>query len=85
MTVNDPCPPAPASAGPISPAYTGAGSCAITGVVAHPMRPACTIGTMAPGASDLVHISSATTAASVLLPTRNTATLTLDQRRVRRR
>ncbi len=69
VTVNDPLPAGPGVSWSISPAYTGAGSCAITGAVGSQVL-ACTIGTTALGASDLaVHISSATTAASAVAST----------------
>ena len=63
VTINDPLPAGPGISWSISPAYAGAGTCAISGAVGSQVL-ACTIGTMAPGASDLVHITSATTSAS---------------------
>ncbi len=74
VAINDPLPAGSGVLWSISPAYSGAGTCAITGPAGSQVL-ACTIGTMAPGASDLVHISSATTAASAG-PYPNTATLT---------
>jgi uncharacterized repeat protein (TIGR01451 family) len=64
VTINDPLPAGPGISWSISPAYAGAGSCAISGAVGSQVL-ACSIGTMVPGASDLVHITSPTTIASV--------------------
>ncbi len=63
VTLNDPLPAGPGINWSISPAYTGQGSCAITGAVGSQVL-ACTIGTLAPGALVSVHISSPTTGAS---------------------
>jgi uncharacterized repeat protein (TIGR01451 family) len=63
VAINDPLPAGAGINWSISPAYTGLGTCAITGAVGSQVL-ACTIGTMAPGASVSVHISSPTTGAS---------------------
>jgi uncharacterized repeat protein (TIGR01451 family) len=67
VALNDPLPPGPVNSGvnwTINPAYTSPGSCSITGAVAKQVL-SCSFGDMAPGASASVHITSATTAASV--------------------
>ncbi len=63
VTINDPLPGGPGINWSISPAYTGQGSCAITGAVGSQVL-ACALGSLAPGGAVSVHISSATTSAS---------------------
>jgi uncharacterized repeat protein (TIGR01451 family) len=77
VAISDPLPAGPSGSGiswSISPAYSGQGSCSIAGS-APSQTLNCSIGDMVPGASDSVHISSATTAASAGTYT-NTATAT---------
>ena len=63
VTLSDPLPAGAGVNWSIDPAYTGAGTCSITGSVpTQTLR--CSFGDMAPGASNSVHIASATTAAS---------------------
>ena len=63
VTLSDPLPAGSGVSWSISPAYAGAGTCAVTGA-APSQSLDCTFGDMAPGASNSVHISSATTSAS---------------------
>jgi uncharacterized repeat protein (TIGR01451 family) len=63
VTLNDPLPAGPGIDWSISPAYSGPGTCSITGAVGSQVL-GCSFGDMAPGASASVHISSATTVAS---------------------
>jgi len=63
VTLNDPLPAGPGIDWSISPAYSGPGTCSITGAVGSQVL-GCTFGNLAPGASAPVHISSATTVAS---------------------
>jgi uncharacterized repeat protein (TIGR01451 family) len=63
VTLSDPLPAGNGVSWSISPAYAGAGTCAITGS-APSQSLDCTFGDMAPGASNSVHIVSATTSAS---------------------
>ncbi len=63
VTLNDPLPAGPGIDWSISPAYSGPGTCSITGAVGSQVL-GCSFGNMAPGASASVHISSATTVAS---------------------
>ena len=64
VTVNDPLPAGSGISWSITPAYSGPGSCSITGSAPTQVL-TCALGDMAPGASASVHIQSATTAASV--------------------
>jgi uncharacterized repeat protein (TIGR01451 family) len=67
VTLSDPLPAGPAGSGinwSIFPAYSGQGSCSITGT-APSQTLGCSFGDMAPGDSASVHIRSATTFASV--------------------
>lgn len=67
VSLNDPLPGGPTNSGvdwSINPAYSGPGSCSINGAVASQVL-TCSYGDMAPGASVSVHITSATSAASV--------------------
>ncbi len=59
VTLNDPLPSGTGVNWSISPAYTGPGTCAITGSVGSQVL-TCSYGNMAPGASALVHIKSGT-------------------------
>jgi uncharacterized repeat protein (TIGR01451 family) len=61
-TLSDPLPGGPGISWSISPAYSGPGTCAITGTA--PQTLACSFGDMAPGASASLHVTSATTADS---------------------
>jgi uncharacterized repeat protein (TIGR01451 family) len=63
VTLSDPLPSGDGVSWSINPAYTGAGTCSITGV-APSQSLDCTFGDMAPGASNSIHVVSATTAAS---------------------
>ncbi len=63
VTLNDPLPAGTGVDWTVSPAYTGPGTCSITGAVGSQVL-ACSFGDMAPGASASVHISSATTSSS---------------------
>jgi uncharacterized repeat protein (TIGR01451 family) len=63
VTLNDPLPAGPGIDWSISPAYSGPGTCSITGTVGSQVL-GCTFGNLAPGASASVHVSSATTVAS---------------------
>jgi uncharacterized repeat protein (TIGR01451 family)/LPXTG-motif cell wall-anchored protein len=72
VTLTDPLPGGTDVDWSISPAYTAPGSCAITGT-APTQTLGCQFGDMAPGASASVHITSATTDASVATY-KNTAT-----------
>jgi uncharacterized repeat protein (TIGR01451 family) len=67
VTLSDPLPAGPTSSGikwSIIPAYSGPGTCQITGTA--PVQTlSCQLGDMLPGASASVHVRSATTAASV--------------------
>ena len=60
VTLADPLPPGNGVNWAISPAYAGAGTCSITGAVGSQVL-SCAFGDMAPGASNSVHILSATT------------------------
>jgi uncharacterized repeat protein (TIGR01451 family) len=67
VALNDPLPAGPVNSGvnwSINPAYTSPGSCSITGSSPSQVL-SCSFGDMAPGASASVHITSATSAASV--------------------
>jgi uncharacterized repeat protein (TIGR01451 family) len=67
VTLSDPLPASPSGSGinwSISPAYSGQGTCSITGT-APSQTLSCSFGDMAPGASATVHITSATSLASV--------------------
>jgi hypothetical protein len=60
----------------VSPPYSGPGSCSVTGTLGAQML-ACSLGSLAPGASASVHLSSATAPASCQTYT-NTAILAAD-------
>lgn len=59
VTINDPLPPADGANWSISPAYSGPGTCSITGTTGNQTL-VCTIGTFATGATASVHITSST-------------------------
>jgi uncharacterized repeat protein (TIGR01451 family) len=62
VTLNDPLPVAAGLNWSISPAYTGPGSCSISGTAPAQQTLTCSFGDMAPGSSISVHVSSPTTA-----------------------
>ena len=72
VTLNDPLPAGTGISWSVSPAYTGPGTCAVTGASGSQTL-ACSFGDMAAGATVSVHISSATPA-SVCATYSNTAT-----------
>jgi len=72
VTLNDPLPAGTGINWSVSPAYTGPGTCAVTGA-AGSQTLACSFGDMAAGASTSVHVTSATSA-SVCATYSNTAT-----------
>jgi uncharacterized repeat protein (TIGR01451 family) len=63
-TLSDPLPGRSGVSWSIDPAYAGPGTCSITGAAPHQTLN-CAFGDMAPGAKASVHVTSATTAASV--------------------
>jgi hypothetical protein len=63
VTVSDPLPAGPGISWSISPAYSGPGTCSISGAAPTQVLN-CALGDMATGGSASVHIQSATTAAS---------------------
>jgi hypothetical protein len=64
VTLSDPLPGRSGVNWSIDPAYTGPGTCSISGSAPNQTLN-CSFGDMAPGASTSVHVSSATTTASV--------------------
>jgi len=72
VTLSDPLPAVSGESWSISPAYSGAGTCSITGS-AGSQTLACSLGNMTAGASDEVHITSPTPSGSTIALT-NTAT-----------
>jgi uncharacterized repeat protein (TIGR01451 family) len=62
-TINDPLPGGPGVSWSISPAYSGPGTCSVTGA-APTQTLGCSLGALAPGASASVHVTSSTTRAS---------------------
>lgn len=72
VTVSDPLPAATGVSWSVSPAYAGPGSCAVTGVAPNQSL-SCALGTLAPGASASVRVTSASSVATVGTLT-NTAT-----------
>jgi uncharacterized repeat protein (TIGR01451 family) len=73
VTLNDPLPSGSGVDWSISPAYTGPGTCTITGA-AGSQTLTCSFGDMAPGATASVHVTSATTSNVTCSPLSNTAT-----------
>jgi uncharacterized repeat protein (TIGR01451 family) len=73
VVLTDPLPAGTGIDWSISPAYSGPGTCAITGSVGSQTL-TCTIGNLAPGASASVHISSSTSTCTTSLTLNNTAT-----------
>jgi uncharacterized repeat protein (TIGR01451 family) len=63
VAISDPLPAVPGVAWSISPAYSGLGSCAITGVAGSQVLN-CLIGNLSPGGGVSVHVSGTTTFAS---------------------
>jgi uncharacterized repeat protein (TIGR01451 family) len=73
VALNDPLPAQTGLDWSISPAYTGPGTCAISGAVGTQTL-TCSFGDLAPGASASVHVTSATTANVTCSVINNTAT-----------
>jgi uncharacterized repeat protein (TIGR01451 family) len=73
VALSDPLPSGAGVDWAISPAYTGPGSCTITGT-AGSQTLTCSFGDMAPGATASVHVLSATTSNVTCSPLNNTAT-----------
>ena len=71
VTLDDPLPGAAGVSWTVDPAYTGPGTCAVSGVA--PQVLGCAFGDLAPGASASVHVRSATSAATAVTLA-NTAT-----------
>lgn len=76
VALNDPLPPGTGVTWSISPAYSGPGTCSITGATGSQTL-GCSLGSLAPGATASVHVTSATSAAGCKAYA-NTATLTAD-------
>ena len=76
VTLNDPLPAGTGINWSVSPAYNGPGTCAITGAVGSQSL-GCSFGTLVPGATASVHVSSATVPAGCKVYS-NAATLTAD-------
>ncbi|MGB8590023.1 MAG: choice-of-anchor D domain-containing protein [Candidatus Acidiferrales bacterium] len=72
VTINDPLPAGTGVDWTISPAYTGQGTCTITGAVGTQVL-SCSIGNLAPAIGASVHVSSGTSGNATLA---NTATVT---------
>ncbi|HEY8755194.1 MAG TPA: DUF11 domain-containing protein [Candidatus Dormibacteraeota bacterium] len=73
VALSDPLPSGAGVDWAVSPAYTGPGSCTITGT-AGSQTLTCSFGDMAPGATASVHVLSATTSNVTCSPLNNTAT-----------
>lgn len=73
VTIHDPLPSANGANWSISPAYSGPGTCSITGSAGNQTL-VCNLGTMAPGATASVHITSSTSS-SACNPEPNTASV----------
>lgn len=73
VTINDPLPSANGASWSISPAYSGPGTCSITGSTGNQTL-VCNIGTLAKGATASVHITSSTSS-STCNPLDNTASV----------
>ncbi len=69
VTINDPLPSADGANWSISPAYSGPGTCSITGSTGSQTL-VCTIGTLAKGATASVHITSSTSSTRCTPPNR---------------
>jgi uncharacterized repeat protein (TIGR01451 family) len=76
VTINDPLPGGPDISWSMSPAYSGQGSCSITGAP-QTQTLTCSLGNLAPAASASVHVTSSTTRASCAVYN-NTATVSAD-------
>jgi uncharacterized repeat protein (TIGR01451 family) len=74
VTLNDPLPAGTGINWSISPAYSGPGSCAISGSVGSQVL-TCSFGNLAPGASAKIHITSSTSSScGSTITLKNTAT-----------
>jgi uncharacterized repeat protein (TIGR01451 family) len=63
VTINDPLPGGAGVSWSISPAYSGPGTCSVTGVP-QTQTLSCSLGALAPGATASVHVTSSTTRSS---------------------